>query len=221
MGIEEIQHISACPGAKLRRDRHPLSQPEKVILGDRTRTQDTVDGAETTSDAEGAGRLLLYHQIDVHPILSRAPARLNLDLLEIAEIGQILTTARQETAIVQVALVQRDLPSDNFVTSLRVARDLDSFQEGLLPFTDIQSHIDNMALPIGIDGRGDIRKEIAALRIPVCQRQYVPLEHLPAENALSGDLKRFQHRLSRKDRIARNSQLPDPILRAFFHPDTD
>ena len=142
---------------------HVLAAAEQIAFMDADIGQEAFRRRIAGADAELAGRLLFDLDVE-HGAIGRAALDVgDLDLLEVAEIFQVLLGALDLRGAEGVAFRHLELASDDAVEGRDIAVDVDPLDIDTRAFGDIVSDIEGVLFLVARDQRPDVDEGIAAI----------------------------------------------------------
>jgi len=156
-------------------------QSEEVSLLNRTLTDDAVQGAIASANAEGAGRLFLDGHIDVEFVVGAPFGRCQGRFLKIARIHQVLLAAFQAGGTVQLPFRQPQFATHNLVARFGVSGNIDPFKIDQLPFFQIKGQINSLLFRVNLGKRIYVCKGIALIGIDIGQCKNIGTQYGAAE----------------------------------------
>src|SRR5215813_596889 len=207
-------------GARAYLDRRQPAATEEVVLREVDRAQQAVGGGESTTDREQARRPLGDVDVDDDLRLVRAGRRVDIDLLEVAEVGEALLAALQLAQREDLTLGHLQLAAQDLVLAAHVARDIDALDVDGGPLVDVELDRDpvfGLELELGVHlGRGATNVGIQLLDRLDRLAQRRAREHVAG---LELDLAPYLG--LRQQRHPREGDGGHAVLRAFDHDDVD
>src|SRR5499433_727234 len=186
-------------------DGHLEASPEEVVLGKVHRADGAVLGAVAAAHGEEAGGLLRDVDVDDDLVLGRARSGLDVDLLEVVQVGQLLLGPLELLRREEIAFGHGNFAPEDLLLAARVARDVDPLHEDLGAFRDLQRDVDlavghvegDLGIDVGggpPDGAVDIRDGLGAVlelgaRVNVAGFEHnAPSQLLRGEDLVAGDV---------------------------------
>src|SRR5262249_52384531 len=142
---ESEAHV-ASSGSDLRRQAQRFAESQEVVRRIRESQEASRDSADAAAHLHGILAALFHFERDVDRIGSRVALDIRrfvlLQRFEIAELIQSEDRELPEARVEDIAFVDEQLASDNFIAGGRVAREIDTPNEELLAFVKCQCQID-------------------------------------------------------------------------------
>ena len=139
--IREADHALLSPAAAPQAHRRLPTTPQKVALREVDGADEAIHRREAAAQAEDARGAFGDLDVDDDLRLVRPRLRVDVDLLEVAEVHELLAGPLLLLQRVQVALVERNLAAQDLVLAPHVAADVDALDEYLGPLVDVERDV--------------------------------------------------------------------------------
>src|SRR5207245_1889720 len=213
--IREADHALLSSAAAPQAHRRLPTTPQEVALRKVDGADEAIHRREAAAQAEDARGAFGDLDVDDDPRLVGPRLRVDLDLLEVAEVHELLASPLFLLQRVQVALVEGDLTSQDLVLTPHVSADVDALHAHLGPLVDREGdrHARFLAVHRHI-GRLDSGLDVAVVVIELDDPLDVLLEPLALNLAPEDEvlpLLRRERRLELTVREPLVAREPDPV----------